>query len=313
MLDWWCRRSAPWGARAELGKAWSVAAATLSVLAWQAGCALDQGATGRAAIEGHEVGAEAGADGQTSDAGLPKPPASDARAPVSALDAQTTSPRDASPDELDAGSEPARDGQSENVRDAQGRDGALDTTGTDAAVDAGPAPVDAAAEGAGGWWSDLPPNATCGAAQNCDLQCKPKDDPCVLDCLGHPQCASTCAGGVPCHVSCAGSNTCTGSCKAATDCSLDCRGAVLCSASCDGEAHCSTDCRGADRCASMCKPGATCDTDCTGADTCTNNTCGKGASCLLRCGDGTSCGFATCEGAQLSCPGGVLTCNRDCP
>lgn len=253
-----------------------------------------------------------------TDAGSAAPPT-----PGQVVDASATDgkPLDASrPSALDAqvvvtddpknGAEPRADSA------VVARDAALADTGV-TSLDAQVQTEDAGARDAGAWWTGLAPTATCGASASCQPECPPKASGCVFDCAAAASCTSTCAPGSLCHADCAGSTMCSLGCKPNAVCSLDCTGptaSTACSADCEANSACATDCRGAISCATSCKSGASCETDCRSALSCGQNDCGAGAACLLRCDPGSvTCGFATCAGALLACPGGVITCNRACP
>ena len=61
-----------------------------------------------------------------------------------------------------------------------------------------------------------------------------------------------------------------------------------------------------------CNGTADCSFVCERNSNCNRVGCGNNASCLLDCAPQATCSFDGCQ-AELSCPNGVIVCNRDCP
>ena len=130
----------------------------------------------------------------------------------------------------------------------------------------------------------------------------------------------------PACLACEG-GTCTEDCTITGDCAYDCSvDACNCSFSCTADADkcngeckanttCSVDCGGAKQCHPKCKPGAICDFDCTSVSDCKRAQCEGDAQCILNCTGttGNNCKFDICGGVEMSCPGNILVCGRDCP
>jgi hypothetical protein len=126
-----------------------------------------------------------------------------------------------------------------------------------------------------------------------------------------------CTGGT-----CTNDCTLTGDCPnydcavAGCDCSFSCTAdSTRCNGECKAGTTCSVDCGGASKCHPKCKPGAICDFDCTGVKDCKRAKCEGDAQCLLNCTDtmGMDCKWDVCDGGEMSCPGDILACGRDCP
>jgi hypothetical protein len=131
-----------------------------------------------------------------------------------------------------------------------------------------------------------------------------------------PECSDTCmtCGSGCCTQSCGGGGNCRLNCNhEECDCALDCAATEgTCEPRCERGATCAIDCSGVNNCRPRCREGS-CDIDCTGANNCDEVRCTDGASCLLQCTGANNCAFDSCDGEQLSCPGGIVACNRDCP
>jgi hypothetical protein len=122
-----------------------------------------------------------------------------------------------------------------------------------------------------------------------------------------------CGSGATCY--CSGSS-CIESCAGGAGCGPMACGDHSCLMICSGLAQCpDIDCAGATSCAVQCSAGSTCSIECQNAASCNEVRCTGGSSCLLRCADPTNCRFVECSGAKgaVSCPDGVLACNRACP
>lgn len=127
--------------------------------------------------------------------------------------------------------------------------------------------------------------------------CRGECDECADGC-----CTDRCAGG-----------RCRLECEAECECRLDCRAADDdCEATCRS-ADCTIDCRGDGKCKARCEMDSECMINCTNARDCGEVECKEGSSCLLDCSGAERCEFRRCDGPMLSCPGGVVACNRDCP
>lgn len=173
-------------------------------------------------------------------------------------------------------------------------------------------------------------------------------DTCPADCS---TCAACTTSG-PCSDSCATSctlPTCTDSCACALDCSeatgscttqandtsvatIDCTNAVDCNTECRADSYCSISCVNAQSCQIECNMNSSCGVDCTGGTCdgldcrntaqckldCTSASCDgllclNSAECLVNCTGASACNFAMCGGAETSCPGNIIVCNRPCP
>lgn len=289
----------------------------LSLLSLGASCSLVDSGTGDTPLGPAPVGSSTDNSMDTA-AGSASPPA-----PSAVVDAATPDVTllDASrPSALDAQVVVTEDRTNAPLPPSDSGIVASDVTQGDTGVQSLDAQVvtpDGGAGDAGAWWTGLAPTGTCGASASCQPECPPRTSGCVFDCASTASCTSTCAPGSLCHADCAGSTSCSLGCKPNAVCSLDCASSAAstaCSVDCEANASCATDCRGAIRCATSCKSGASCETDCRGALSCGQHDCGPGAACLLRCDPGSvTCGFASCAGALLACPGGVIACNRACP
>jgi hypothetical protein len=126
-----------------------------------------------------------------------------------------------------------------------------------------------------------------------------------------------CIGGT-CSTDC----TLTGDCPnydcavAGCDCSFSCTAdSTRCNGECKAGTTCSVDCGGASKCHPKCMPGGICDFDCTGVKDCKRAKCEGDAQCILNCTDttGMDCKWDVCDGVEMSCPGDILVCGRDCP
>jgi hypothetical protein len=129
--------------------------------------------------------------------------------------------------------------------------------------------------------------------------------PCSGDC---GECSDGC-----CTERCGAAPDCRLECDAECDCRLDCRASdEECQAVCR-RSDCVIDCRGVDKCKPRCEMESECRIDCTNARDCKDAECIAGSSCLLDCSGADTCEFKRCDGPVVSCRGGVLACNRDCP
>jgi hypothetical protein len=140
--------------------------------------------------------------------------------------------------------------------------------------------------------------------------------------------------GTSCQQACRGSDECAFDCESQASI-LDCSRYDQCSVICDDRSYCTVtsmftdamrarvhrgsfmeiDCHGVDQCQARCGGADTrCEIDCQGADRCRSDVfCEGGAQCMLQCTGSDQCGFARCDGALRSCPGGIVVCNQACP
>jgi hypothetical protein len=66
-------------------------------------------------------------------------------------------------------------------------------------------------------------------------------------------------------------------------------------------------------CTLSCDQGGACELECRHAGPCTAS-CAPGTTCLVVCGSNVTSCTVDCPGGQRrECPGGVVTCNRECP
>jgi hypothetical protein len=137
---------------------------------------------------------------------------------------------------------------------------------------------------------------------------------CIKPCTA-ADCELTCDSPCACELSCAaGAKTCGANCAGQEDCRVNCAGATSCASTCSGNATCDVrNCAGAGSCAATCSGNASCRFDCANASDCGPFRCQGGARCLLSCAGATNCGFESCGGAETSCAGGIIACNRACP
>lgn len=125
-------------------------------------------------------------------------------------------------------------------------------------------------------------------------------------------------------LACSG-GTCVEECTLADNCSFDCAidgcdcdftcETNTCNVECKANTTCSVDCGGSDQCRPTCKPGAVCDFDCTNSNNCRLAKCEGDAQCILNCFDTDpgNCKWDVCDGVEMSCPGNIKVCGRDCP
>jgi hypothetical protein len=182
----------------------------------------------------------------------------------------------------------------------------LDAGDADSAVAASDAqvPVDAGPP----WWDSVEPIKACVLPlPTCMQQCTFVDGRCLFECSAST-CSSNCAALTQCRAECSGTN-CENYCYSNADCSVACS-AKTCDNTCAANADCQVDCTKAGNCATQCLAGSSCEADCRGSAQCSMN-CANTAQCLLYCG-ALTCGL-TCVGERRECPGGVFTCNRECP
>jgi hypothetical protein len=157
--------------------------------------------------------------------------------------------------------------------------------GPDPRIDAAPSQPDAAPPDA------APPDAAPECSDSCGM-------------CGGGCCTQTCGGGPDCRPTC-GQDGCA--------CTLDCAATEgTCEPRCERDSACAIDCSDVNDCRPRCRRGM-CEIDCTGANNCDKVQCTEGASCLLDCAGSNNCEFERCDGEQVSCGGGVVACNRDCP
>jgi hypothetical protein len=185
------------------------------------------------------------------------------------------------------------------------RDGG--TTG-ESAPDGGDATVSTDAS----WWTDSAVTNRCEGPM-CDMMCHGQD--CVFECGGAAPCVSHCMAESRCYAHCGGSLDCQLRCDAMSSCSFACNDSAMasCTAKCDPDTHCLIDCTGVAKCAVQCEKHGSCEIDCRGTASCAQLKCDKEATCLAYCSPGSACSFDCLDGQALSCPGGIITCNRDCP
>jgi hypothetical protein len=134
---------------------------------------------------------------------------------------------------------------------------------------------------------------------------------------GNPACSQDCSSGCTggcCTEVCDGDG-CTPFCdQSGCDCRLDCNAVDgFCFPDCLNGAICDIDCTGVNNCEAGCRKDSQCAIDCDNSNNCGDIECESGAECLLRCGNGNNCGFSICDGAEQSCAGNILVCNRACP
>jgi hypothetical protein len=141
---------------------------------------------------------------------------------------------------------------------------------------------------AGEWWEDATPIKACTNPFACQQQCGAADAPCLFECS---------------------SASCVSSCQTGTTCRNECKSPTSCVNTCAAGATCSNDCTSL-QCSTSCGAGSTCSLECHGSTSCTVS-CTSGAHCLAVCTTGV-CDMR-CSGAKMSCPGGVITCDRPCP
>lgn len=177
-----------------------------------------------------------------------------------------------------------------------------------------------------------------GAADGCETNTEANEDHCGecdrgcefgdvcssgLCCMDDCECEQSCTEGVDC--------VCEGGCECLLDCVDDtCRpechdAGTLCRVnavalsnfgpfSCNRGATCVVDAEGASNVEDItCSGGSTsCEINCESGSNCLV-TCNGGAECLLRCAGRSNCEFQPCAGAERTCAGSIIVCNRDCP
>lgn len=131
-----------------------------------------------------------------------------------------------------------------------------------------------------------------------------------------PECSNSCGmcGSGCCNETCGGGPDCRPTCEQdGCYCALDCAGTDgTCEPRCERDSACAIDCSDVNDCRPRCRRG-TCEIDCRGANNCDKVQCTGGASCLVDCAGANNCEFERCDGQQMSCPGGLIVCNRECP
>jgi hypothetical protein len=150
--------------------------------------------------------------------------------------------------------------------------------------------------------SDAPPTSCveCGALGfGCGSDC-PDDGTC------------RCGGACACDIRCGEGEDCATNCSGGSVCRLDVRRASNADVTCSGDAVCVVDAREASNVDAACRGTARCDIDCTDVSNCFV-TCTEGAECLINCRSASNCEFTSCTGSEMSCPDGIVVCNRACP
>jgi hypothetical protein len=114
-------------------------------------------------------------------------------------------------------------------------------------------------------------------ADNCSARCSGAATVCVIDATSVSNLTPFfCGDGATCYVDMSGSGG-----------NLD-----------SGERHCTG-------------PGTSCDINCEDASNC-HPYCLDHAECVLRCAGASNCSFEDCWTSEVSCPGDVEVCGRDC-
>jgi hypothetical protein len=133
------------------------------------------------------------------------------------------------------------------------------------------------------------------------------------------ECDLGCASGATCDFNCDGFTLCDAGCSGGSKCGVvDCRGSTACDVQCSGGSSCGyIDCQHTTGCEPNCSGGSRCDINCDGVTNC-SVTCSGGSPCLVLCADATCSPhtqFADCSGGSgtVSCPQGMIACNRACP
>lgn len=164
------------------------------------------------------------------------------------------------------------------------------------------------------WRARTTEETSCPEGGSCNSECLAAAR-CRVDCADTDRCKTQCAGSSACAVDCNRVSSCALECGGeGTLCALRCRHAKGCRAGCSDGATCTVDCHGANACPSSCSgAGTRCTILCGDGGSCIGTTCADGAECLIECNGAGGCGFATCDGPEESCPGGIVVCNRACP
>lgn len=160
-------------------------------------------------------------------------------------------------------------------------------------------------------------DASAGPAGDPSMTCGPRAASCGDANRGctNGTCSHVCSGcGCMCpRFDCptSGDNDrCTSECQAGSRCDVQCE-VDECELAAHG-ANARFVCRDDATCNVTCDQGALCEVRCDNEGPCTVQ-CSAGAGCLLRCNDAPSSCDLFCEGTLRTCPGGVRTCNRECP
>ncbi len=139
------------------------------------------------------------------------------------------------------------------------------------------------------------PEVDCSSSGNCDAECPGSAECFLLNCQDSGYCDLQCSSDVLCqNVDCSNSGSCDVACTGSSNCPhIRCVGTGECDVECSGDVDCGVNCTGAGSCWSAC----------TGS-----------SRCLLDCSESNDCGFSECgEWGEMSCPDGVIVCNRECP
>ncbi len=140
------------------------------------------------------------------------------------------------------------------------------------------------------------------------------DDSDFLECGDGWSCAMGVSGsGFTGHIDCEGADSCEVDCKKSAICNIDCSDAESCEYKVKKNAYAEINCNGVEHCEGKCLRDSWCEVDCLDAESCDDIYCKSGAECLLSCAGAAECGFAKCVGGELSCPGDIVVCNRECP
>lgn len=152
-------------------------------------------------------------------------------------------------------------------------------------------------------------------ADCCSDACSDCTGGCCRDDCGTGDCMLMCLDNAcSCNLDCERTDgTCDVWCNTASTCAVDCTEVNNCTAMCSEGSTCSYDCTDTNNCDVTCDDSSICDIKCPGANNCDGIRCESGAECIVDCTGAINCSFDACTGAQMSCPGNIIVCNRPCP